>query len=57
MKKYFYFQAVRVKAEVWADDEEHARRLVQERVILEASRHVPLIWVEPMKGPPLVYDW
>ncbi len=56
-KKFFYFQAIRLKAVVWADDEEHAKRLVQECVTLEASRHVPRVWMEPMQGPPMVCDW
>lgn len=56
-RKFFYFQAIRVKAEVWADNEEHAKRRVQECVDLTATKHVPQIWMEPMKGEPLVYDW
>lgn len=60
MKKFMYFHSVVVKAHVRADDEEEAKRRVQENLVLNSTRDVPLIILEPKKNdlPYLIeVDW
>lgn len=56
VKRYQFFYAIMLRAEVHAEDEEEAKRRVLEKVDLHVNVQVPMLWLQPLKDGPLLVE-